>query len=119
MLRSLKRRGKTYVERRGILHSIKSNLRVLTIYICLFQIIVTIAFSVPFGQAVLPLCPPQHANLKEWKTGRGTKVGDQTVRVVLSVVLKWTSRSLISAAHWHCVIRRSICKWGRKQRSTI
>ena len=50
---------KTYVERRGLLHSFKSNLRVFALYCCLFHLIVVIAHYVPFEQDALPLCPPQ------------------------------------------------------------
>lgn len=50
---------KTYVERRGLLHSIKSNLRVFTVYICVFHLVVAVAHLVPFEQDSLPLCPPQ------------------------------------------------------------
>eukprot|EP01043_Picozoa_sp_COSAG02_P033360 COSAG02_NODE_2272_length_9263_cov_212.913902_3_plen_466_part_00 len=59
MIRQLEQEKKTYVERRGLLHSVKSNLRVFTVYICLFHLIVTVAHFVPFEQNTLPLCPPQ------------------------------------------------------------
>lgn len=59
MIKQLKKERKTYVERRGLLHSVKSNLRVFTVYICLFHLIVTVAHLVPFEQNTLPLCPPQ------------------------------------------------------------
>ena len=59
MIGQLKKQKKTYVERRGLLHSVKSNLRVFTVYICLFHLIVTVAHFVPFEQNSLPLCPPQ------------------------------------------------------------
>jgi len=55
----LEKSKKTYVERRGLLHSVKNNLRIFTIYICLFHLIITIAHYVPFEQDALPLCPPQ------------------------------------------------------------
>jgi hypothetical protein len=50
---------KTYMERRGILHSIKSNMRVITFYMVLFHVLVIMAHDVPFSQTALPLCPPQ------------------------------------------------------------
>ena len=59
MILQLKKEKKTYVERRGLLHSVKSNLRVFTIYICMFHLIVTVAHFVPFEQDTVPLCPPQ------------------------------------------------------------
>lgn len=58
LIEKLKKK-KTYVERRTILHSVKANLRVFTVYLILFQIIVTVAHFVPFVQDTLPLCPPQ------------------------------------------------------------
>jgi hypothetical protein len=55
----LRQQQKTFLERRGMMHSFKANLRVFTFYLALFQVIVTIAHDVPFQQDVLPLCPPQ------------------------------------------------------------
>jgi hypothetical protein len=59
LIEQLRKEKKTYVERRGLLHSVKSNMRVFTVYLVLFQLIVTVAYHVPFEQTTLPLCPPQ------------------------------------------------------------
>lgn len=59
LIEQLQKEKKTYVERRGLLHSLKSNLRVFTVYICLFHLVVAVAHLVPFEQNSLPLCPPQ------------------------------------------------------------
>ena len=59
LITQLGKEKKTYVERRGWLHSVKSNLRVFTVYICLFHLVVAVAHLVPFDQSTLPLCPPQ------------------------------------------------------------
>ena len=48
---------KTFVERRGIFHSFKTKIRVFTFYAVLYQVIVSIAFDVPYSQDWLPLCP--------------------------------------------------------------
>jgi hypothetical protein len=53
---SLKRAKKTYMERRGLLHSVKSNSRPFIFYITLFHILAAIGHDVPFAQSRLPLC---------------------------------------------------------------
>lgn len=107
----LKPLKKTYVERRSILHSLANNHRVFTLYLVLFQLIVTIGHHVPFMQTALPLCPPQipvdecrSATTQEqcdenemgctWNGGRGC----------LDSCKSWTSQS-------ECEQDHSGCKW--------
>eukprot|EP01052_Picozoa_sp_SAG31_P041834 SAG31_NODE_6456_length_2011_cov_2.029812_1_plen_508_part_10 len=48
---------KTFLERRGILHSFKANFRVFFFYAVFFHLLLLISVDVPFAQDWLPLCP--------------------------------------------------------------